>query len=119
VLELDHANEMSWTTAGIVFSVMILIGAAVSVGAFELEFINGLAQSGLYFVTVILLALVAGVSLAGQPGARRELDPDWEDEEFVDDLVQLPSPVEITRAAESTFVDRARQMNGTVQDLSV
>ncbi|EGF29646.1 hypothetical protein [Rhodopirellula baltica] len=119
VLELDHANEMSWTTAGIVFSVMILIGAAVSVGAFELEFVSGLAQSGLYFVTVILLALIAGVSLAGQPGARRELDPDWEDEEFVDDLVQSPSSMKLTGVAELASIDRIGQLTGTVQGSSV
>ncbi|MCC9656507.1 hypothetical protein [Rhodopirellula halodulae] len=87
VLELDHANEMTWTTLGIVFCVMLVLGALASVGTFELEFINGLAHSGMYFVVVILLALVAGVTLAGKPGQRRELDPDWEEEEFEEDFV--------------------------------
>ncbi|KLU02907.1 putative signal peptide and transmembrane protein [Rhodopirellula islandica] len=95
VLELDHANEMSWTTAGIVFSVMLVLGAFVSVAAFELEFINGLAHSGMYFVLVILLALVAGVKLAGEPGSRRELLPDFEDEELEEAFGQMYSAVPI------------------------
>ncbi|EMI52514.1 hypothetical protein [Rhodopirellula sallentina] len=66
VLELDSAKEMSWTVAGIMFCVMVLLGAFASVACFELEFPNGLTHSGFYFTVVIILALVAGVTLAGE-----------------------------------------------------
>ncbi|MFG0265222.1 MAG: hypothetical protein ACF8AM_08715 [Rhodopirellula sp. JB055] len=95
VLELDHANEMSWATAGIVFSVMLVLGAFVSVAAFELEFVNGLAHAGMYFVLVILLALIAGVKLAGEQSSRRELLPELDDEEFDDTLGQSQSVVPV------------------------
>ncbi len=75
VFELDAANEMSWTWAGITFCVMLILGTFASVACFELEFPNGLAHSGFYFSIVIILALVAGVTLAGkeQVGRRRPL----------------------------------------------
>jgi hypothetical protein len=65
VLELDHAREMSWTTAGITFCVMLVLGAFASVACFELEFFPGLIHAAFYYVTVIALALAAGVTLAG------------------------------------------------------
>ncbi|TWT79087.1 hypothetical protein CA13_04840 [Planctomycetes bacterium CA13] len=65
VLELDHAAEMSYTVFGIIFCVMLGIGAFIAVATFELEVIGGLTLAGLYFLTVVLLALVSGVTLAG------------------------------------------------------
>ncbi|MCM2373785.1 hypothetical protein [Aporhodopirellula aestuarii] len=65
VFELDAAKEMSWTVAGITFCVMVVLGAFASVACFELEFANGLTHAGFYFAVVIILALVAGVTLAG------------------------------------------------------
>lgn len=74
VFELASANEMSWTIAGIIFCVMLILGAFASVGCFELEFPNGLAHAGFYYSVVIILALVAGVTLAGkEPTGRRAL----------------------------------------------
>lgn len=64
VLDLDSAPEMSFLTFGIVFVVMLVIGALVSVGTFELEFTNGLAHAGLYLIATMLLALLSGATLA-------------------------------------------------------
>jgi hypothetical protein len=65
VFELDAAREMSWTVAGITFCVMLILGAFASVACFELEFPNGLVHAGFYYAIVIILALAAGVTLAG------------------------------------------------------
>lgn len=65
LFDLDAAKEMSWTVAGITFCVMLLLGALASVACFELEFPAGLTHAGFYFAIVIILALVAGVTLAG------------------------------------------------------
>ncbi|TWT68390.1 hypothetical protein Pan14r_06340 [Crateriforma conspicua] len=75
VLDLDQASEMTWMVAGIAFAVMIVGGAFAALAAFDLEFPSGLVISGLYFLSVVLLALVAGVVLAGRevddrPGPR-------------------------------------------------
>lgn len=64
LLELDAASEMSFVWFGIIFCVMLAIGAFVSVGAFELEFANGLAHAGLYLIATLLLAVLAGIPLA-------------------------------------------------------
>lgn len=69
VMELDHANEMPYTVAGITFCVMVALGALASVATFEVEFPGGLTQAGLYFIAVVLLALVSGVTLAGVEAA--------------------------------------------------
>jgi len=66
LFELDAANEMSWTIAGITFCVMLGLGALASVACFELEFPAGLIHAGFYFAAVIILALIAGVTLAGE-----------------------------------------------------
>ncbi len=65
VFELDHANEMSFGIAGVTLCVMLGLGALASAGCFELEFGNGLIHAGLYFIAIILLAVVSGVPLAG------------------------------------------------------
>ncbi|QDT10908.1 hypothetical protein [Planctomycetes bacterium K23_9] len=65
VLELDHANEIGFGTAGVTLCIMLGLGSLVSIGCFELEIGNGLFHAGLYFIAIILLAVVSGVTLAG------------------------------------------------------
>ena len=65
VMEYDSAANMSWMVFGITFCVMLRFGALPSVAAFELEFFNGLAHAGLYLLGVVIIAAIAGVSLAG------------------------------------------------------
>ncbi|MGI9471623.1 MAG: hypothetical protein ACR2NZ_08845 [Rubripirellula sp.] len=64
VLELDSPADMSFLAFGIIFSIMLAIGAFASVGAFELEFSSGLAHAGLYLIVTLLLALMSGITLA-------------------------------------------------------
>ena len=65
VLELDYAHEMTYMVAGITFCIMVALGAVAAMATFEVEFPGGLTLSGLYFISVVLLALVSGVILAG------------------------------------------------------
>lgn len=65
VLELDYAYEMTYMVAGITFCIMVALGAVAAMATFEVEFPGGLTLSGLYFISVVLLALVSGVILAG------------------------------------------------------
>ncbi len=67
VMEYDEAANMSWMVFGITFCVMLALGAVASSATFELEFVNGLAHAGLYLIGVVLLAIIAGVSLANVP----------------------------------------------------
>ena len=64
VLELDSASQMSFLAFGITFAVMLVAGAFVAVGVFELEFFGGLAHAGLYLIATMVLAVVGGVTLA-------------------------------------------------------
>ena len=64
VLDLPLTGQMSFMAFGITFAVMLVIGAFASVGTFELEFSSGLAHAGLYLITVMLLAVIGGVTLA-------------------------------------------------------
>lgn len=64
VLELDSPSEMGFLAFGIIFSVMLVLGALISVGTFELEFTSGLAHAGLYLIATMLLALLSGMTLA-------------------------------------------------------
>ena len=65
VFELDQANHMSYPILGVTLCVMLALGAFASMGAFELEFGSGFIHAGLYFIAIILLAVVSGVTLAG------------------------------------------------------
>lgn len=65
--ELNRFAEMSVMAAGIMFFIMLGIGAAISVMVFELEFANGMAHAGIYLIVVAALALLAGVPMAGIP----------------------------------------------------
>jgi hypothetical protein len=64
VMELDAPNEMSYLWFGIIFCVMLGMGAAASVLSFELEFASGLAHAGLYFIVTTALAMLSGLALA-------------------------------------------------------
>lgn len=64
VLDLESPNEMSFLWFGIVFCVMMGLGAVASVASFELEFASGLAHAGLYFIVTMILALLSGITLA-------------------------------------------------------
>jgi len=55
---------MSYLVFGIVFSVMVAIGATASMIVFELEFSEGLAHAGLYLIVSMILAVLSGVTLA-------------------------------------------------------
>jgi len=67
LLDLDHAAEMSYTTFGIFFCIMLGIGSVIAVATFELEVFGGVLLAGLYLLSVVLLAIVSGVTLAGMP----------------------------------------------------
>lgn len=67
LLDLDSASEMSFVWFGIVFCIMLGIGAAASVAVFELEFLSGLAHAGLYLIATLLLGLLSGITFAGKP----------------------------------------------------
>jgi hypothetical protein len=62
--DLESPNEMSFMWFGIIFCVMMGLGALASVACFELEFGSGLAHAGLYFVVTMVLALLSGIALA-------------------------------------------------------
>lgn len=64
LLDLESPNEMSFLWFGIVFCVMMGLGAVASVASFELEFGSGLAHAGLYFIVTMVLALLSGITLA-------------------------------------------------------
>jgi hypothetical protein len=65
LFDLPRPSEMSFAFFGIVLSVMLVVGAFISVATFELEFASGLAHAGLYLVATILLAVLSGLTLAG------------------------------------------------------
>jgi hypothetical protein len=62
--DLESPSQMSFLAFGIIFSIMLVIGAFASVGAFELEFTSGLAHAGLYLIVTMVLALISGITLA-------------------------------------------------------
>lgn len=64
VMELDSASEMSYVVFGVIFSIMLVMGAFASVGTFELEFLNGLVHAGLYLLVTLALAVACGFQLA-------------------------------------------------------
>lgn len=64
LFDLTSPSEMSFLFFGIIFSVMLGIGAFISVATFEIEFANGLVHAGLYLIATLLLALISGVTLA-------------------------------------------------------
>ncbi len=67
LFDLSSAAEMDFVSFGVVFCVMLAIGAFASVATFELEFTSGLAHVGLYLIVTLLLGLLSGVTFAGKP----------------------------------------------------
>jgi len=65
LMDYESASKMSFLWFGIVIALMLGIGSIASVACFELEIFSGLAHAGLYLIATILLALLAGVTLAG------------------------------------------------------
>ncbi len=65
VFELDSFAEMSFTVAGISFCAILGIGTFASIATFELEVMSGLAHAAFYLIGTALLAVLAGVTLAG------------------------------------------------------
>ncbi|MGB7324219.1 MAG: hypothetical protein WBD31_05070 [Rubripirellula sp.] len=64
VADFESPSDMSFMWFGIIFSAMLVVGALISVGTFELEFASGLAHVGLYLIATLLLALLSGAVLA-------------------------------------------------------
>ena len=58
-------SQMSYMAFGIVFSIMVGIGAFASSEVFELEITSGIAHAGLYLIGTMVLALISGLALAG------------------------------------------------------
>jgi hypothetical protein len=54
---------------GVFFAVMLGLGALASAATFEIEYTSGLVHAGLYLLSILLLAIVSGVPLAGVPAA--------------------------------------------------
>lgn len=65
VFDLARPSEMEYWMFGMVLAVMLGLGALASVGSFEVEFSSGLAHAGFYIVSVLILALIAGITVAG------------------------------------------------------
>lgn len=59
------ASQMSFLSFGVIFVIMLVIGALASAGTFELEFTSGLAHAGLYLIATMVLALISDITLAG------------------------------------------------------
>ncbi len=66
VLELDRAAEMNYMTFGIILCVMLGLGTFIAMTTFEIEAVGGLTHAGLYLLSAVLLAIIAGVTLAGE-----------------------------------------------------
>ena len=64
VMEYDSPAEMSYLWFGIIFAVMVGLGALASAATFDLEMLNGLTLAGLYFIVTVVLALISGLTLA-------------------------------------------------------
>ena len=65
VFDLDSSQEMPYWLFGVTICAMIGLGALASAGSFELEFGSGVIHSGMYFIVLVVLAVVAGVTFAG------------------------------------------------------
>ena len=61
-----HRLEMSYLWFGIIFAVMVGLGALASAATFDLEPVNGLTLAGLYFIVSVVLALLSGLTSGHQ-----------------------------------------------------
>ena len=67
LFDLDYPSQMSLVWFGIMMALMLGVGGIISTATFELEYLNGVIHAGLYIVATLLLAVIAGIPLAGQP----------------------------------------------------
>jgi cation transport ATPase len=65
LFDFDDANQTPYWLFAVSLAAMIGIGTFAAVATFELETLNGFALAALYYVSVFLLALLAGITLAG------------------------------------------------------
>jgi hypothetical protein len=67
LFDLEIAANADYWLVGVALAVMMVVGTFAAVATFELETGNGFAVAALYYVSVLLLALIAGIPLAGVP----------------------------------------------------
>ncbi|MEM6692717.1 MAG: hypothetical protein AAF664_25035 [Planctomycetota bacterium] len=65
LFDLNAPNEISYLFFGLALAAMLVVGAFVSMATFEFEFTTALAHAGLYIVVTMVLAFLAGMTLAG------------------------------------------------------
>ena len=65
LFEYDRAGEAPYWQFAVTLGVMVALGALAAVATFELEFGGGLVVAALYFLALTLLAVIAGITLAG------------------------------------------------------
>lgn len=70
VMGLGSTSEMSFFVAGVMIVVMLGIGTVTAANVLELEMSGGMVVAGTYVVVALVLAMVAGVPLAGKAPAR-------------------------------------------------
>lgn len=91
LFDLESADQMSFVTFGLAIAAMLLLGGVICTAVFELEFFSGLIHAGFYIVVALLLAVIAGITLAGKPGA-----DDLDDLDDVDDFVHRSQQIRQT-----------------------
>lgn len=64
LFDLEQASAAPYWLVGVSLLAMMALGALGAVAVFELEFSGGLVVSGMYFVSTLLLAVIAGIPLA-------------------------------------------------------
>ncbi|MEM9828551.1 MAG: hypothetical protein AAF958_18330 [Planctomycetota bacterium] len=67
LFDLKSASEMDFVGFGIAIAAMLLLGGVICMATFELEFFSGLIHASFYLITTLLLAVLAGITLAGKP----------------------------------------------------
>ena len=67
--------EMGLLAAAIMMAIVLGLGALAAMVVFELEFVGGLTQAGLYFVVTLLLAYLAAVPPFREPAAPPSAPP--------------------------------------------
>jgi cation transport ATPase len=65
LFEFDYAYNAPYWLFGVTMIAMFGIGTFAAVATFELESVNGFALSALYYLSVLGLALIAGIPLTG------------------------------------------------------
>lgn len=71
VFELDSPSQMSLFIAGVMLVIILLIGAFAAFNALELEFSGGVTVAGMYIVSCLVLALIAGIPISSMEMRRQ------------------------------------------------